>query len=139
LVPKSGTQIPVRHYPAAIEDSNMAHSKRFDYQRSDVQIRVVAWTAAGLATFVVVAPLVLPLIFPQSMSHATPASRPAHSSNAPPLEVAPQDALQKSRRDEAETGRTYGWVDHDRGIVRIPTVRAVEILLHRGLPGWPSP
>lgn len=117
----------------------MADSKRFDYERWDVQNRLVAWIAAGLAIFVVVTPLTLPLMFPQSMKHATPAGRPALSSSAPPLEVAPLDRLQKSRRDETEIERSYGRVDHDRGIVRIPISRAVELILHKGLPGWPSP
>jgi hypothetical protein len=29
---------------------------------------------------------------------------------------------------------TYGWVDRDAGIVRMPIERAMEILVERGLP-----
>ncbi len=117
----------------------MADSNRFDYERSDVGLRLVGWLAAGLATFVVVTPLVLPHLFPLSTKHITPASRPALSSNAPPLEVSPRATLQASREGQARIARTYGWTDHDRGEVRIPIDRAMEILLHKGLPGWPSP
>lgn len=116
-----------------------ADSKRFDYERSDVSMRLVVWLAAGLATFVVVAPLVLPLIFPQSLSHASPKSRPALSSNAPPLDVAPRQTLQLTQQADAKLERSYGWVDRNRGVVRIPIDRAVGILLRQGLPGWPSP
>lgn len=117
----------------------MADSKRFDYERSDVGPRLVGWLASGLATFVAVTPLLLPLMFPQSTMRVTPANRPALSANAPPLEVAPRDALQKSRQGEAQIDGSYAWVDRNRGVVRIPIDRAVDLLLHKGLPGWPSP
>ncbi|MCK1478835.1 hypothetical protein ACVW1A_001478 [Bradyrhizobium sp. LB1.3] len=123
-----------------IEDIGMAaESKRFGYERSDVSMRLVVWLAAGLATFVVVTPLVLPLIFPQSRTRTTPASRPALSSNVPPLEVAPRKTLQIVRHDEEQLTRDYGWTDRSRGTVRIPVDRAIDILLRKGLPGWPSP
>jgi hypothetical protein len=117
----------------------MADINHVDYERSDVGLRLVGWLAAGLATFVVVTPLVLPFMFPMSTKHATPASRPAMSSNAPPLEVSPQATLQATRQGDARIERGYGWADRSRGEVRIPVDRAVEILLRKGLPGWPSP
>ena len=117
----------------------MVESKRFDFEQSDVPIRLVAWLAAGLASFIFVTPLALPLIFPQSLTHAMPTSRPALSSNAPPLDVAPRETLQRARRENAQFEHGYGWVDRNRGMVRIPVDRAVELLLRKGLPGWPSP
>ena len=116
-----------------------ADSKRFDYERSDVTMRLVVSLAAGLAAFVVITPLVLPLIFPQSLTHTAPTSRPALGSNAPPLDVAPRKTLLITRHDDAQFEGGYGWTDRSRGAVRIPVDRAVEILLRRGLPGWPSP
>lgn len=116
-----------------------ADGKRFDYERSDVPTRLVAWLATGLATFVVVTPLALPWIFPQTLSHTTLAARPALRSNAPPLEVAPRETLQIVREDDAQFERDYGWSDRKRGMVRIPIDRAIDLLLRRGLPGWPSP
>lgn len=117
----------------------MADSKRFDYERSDVQVRLVGWLAGGLATFILIVPLVLPWMFPLSMQQTSPANRSALSSNAPPLEVDPRDTLQRSQRGSAQFTSSYGWVDRQRGIVRIPVDRAVDLVLHRGLPGWPSP
>jgi hypothetical protein len=55
----------------------MADSKRFDYERSDVGLRLVGWLAGGLATFIAVTPLVLPAMFPLATKHTTPTSRPA--------------------------------------------------------------
>jgi hypothetical protein len=117
----------------------MADSKRFDYERSDVRLRLVGWLAGGLATFVAVTPLVLPLMFPQSTTHITPTSRPALNSNASPLEVTPRATLQTSRQSETQIERSYGWEDRNRGRVRIPIDRAIGVLLRKGLPGWPSP
>lgn len=116
----------------------MAETNHVDYERSDVGLRLVGWLAAGLATFVVVTPLVLPLMFPLSTKHITPASRPAMSSNAPPLEVTPRLTLQATRQEDARIARSYGWADRSRGEVRIPIDRAVDVLLRKGLPGWPS-
>ena len=117
----------------------MADTNHVDYERSDVGLRLVGWLAAGLATFVVVTPLVLPFMFPLSTKHITPASRPAMSSNAPSLEVSPQTTLRATRQGDARIEHGYGWADRSRGEVRIPIDRAVEILLRKGLPGWPSP
>jgi hypothetical protein len=126
------------HCRSAIEDGSMADSRRFDYERSDVGARLVGWLAAGVAAFVAATPLLLPLMFPQSTKRITPESRPALSSNAPPLEVTPGDALQRSREGEAPIEHGYGWVDRDHAIVRIPIDRAIDNLLRKGLPGWPS-
>jgi hypothetical protein len=116
----------------------MAETGGFDYERSDIETNAVACIAAGLGTFVLIVPLVMPLIFPQSMRHASPAARPTLSADAPPLEVAPSDELERVRREDAEIADTYVWVDRDHGIVRVPVKRAAELLLRRGLPGWPT-
>lgn len=117
----------------------MANSKRFDYERSDVGIRLAGWLAGGLAIFIIVTPLALPWMFPLSRTATTPVSRPALSSNAPPLEVDAHDTLQRSQRDDERFASGYGWSDRGRATVRIPIDRATDILLRKGLPGWPSP
>ncbi|MGY3443611.1 MULTISPECIES: hypothetical protein [unclassified Bradyrhizobium] len=116
----------------------MAQTSGFDFERSDIATNAVAWIAAGLGAFVLIVPIAMPLIFPQSLRHASPAARPALSSNAPPLEVTPSDELERARREDAEMTGSYGWVDRDRGIVRVPIERAIEMLLRKGLPGWPT-
>ena len=42
--------------------------------------------------------------------------------------------LQKFRADEEHKLTTYGWVDQNAGVVRLPIDRAKELLLERGLP-----
>jgi hypothetical protein len=108
----------------------------FDYERTDIESTDIAWLAAGLALFVIVTPLLMPFVFPQSMRHRTPSAPPALSANAPRLEVAPREDRQRFDRSEADLTDSYGWTDRARGVVRIPVGRAQELLVQRGLPGW---
>ncbi len=117
----------------------MSDEASFDYERSDISSRAIAWIAAGLGSFVLAAPLAMPLAFPQSMHHLAPVARPALSSDAPALAIAPSRELQQQRRRDDHLSRTYGWTDRTRGIARIPVARAAELIAKRGLPGWPSP
>ena len=38
------------------------------------------------------------------------------------------------RADEQKTLNSYGWVDQQKGVVRIPVEQAMDLLLKRGLP-----
>jgi len=111
----------------------------FDYERTDIESRAVAWLAAGLAAFVIATPLLMPLVFPQAMQHQTPSAPPALSANAPALEITPRDDLHRLQRSEEQLTGSYGWSDRNHGIVRVPVRRAIELLAERGLQGWPKP
>jgi len=91
-----------------------------------------------LALFVVAAPLVMPLVFPQSIYRSDPKARPALSADAPPLEVKPSSELRHQQDAGREFAHTYGWIDREHKIVRIPVAHAIERLLQTGLPNWPS-
>lgn len=108
-----------------------------DYERSDVDPAAIGWIGAGLALFVLAVPVMMPLVFPQSIYRGN-AARPALRAGAPPLEVNPSNNLRRQREADGEFANSYGWVDHDNKIVRIPVARAIERLLQAGLPGWPS-
>jgi hypothetical protein len=116
----------------------MDEQASFDYERSDIETGGIAWIALGLGLFVLAVPLLMPLIFPQSMRHVSPAAPPALSANAPELEVMPRQDLRRLDRAEAQLTDGYGWTDRDHGVVRIPVTRAMERLSQKGLPGWPS-
>jgi hypothetical protein len=59
-----------------------------------------------------------------------------------PVRTFPQPQLQKTpaldlkiiRDAEDQMLATYGWVDREKGIVRIPIERAMQLLTERGLP-----
>src|SRR5262249_10194438 len=52
----------------------------------------------------------------------------------PQLQTRPRLDLQAIRDAEEETLGSYGWVDKPKGVVRVPTERAMDLLLKQGLP-----
>lgn len=53
---------------------------------------------------------------------------------APNLQNQPFKDIYELRNTEAEKLTTYGWVDKEGGIARIPIDRAMEVMLQRGFP-----
>jgi hypothetical protein len=52
----------------------------------------------------------------------------------PRLQTQPFKDINELRADEARRLETYGWVDQEGGIVRVPIERAMELVIERGLP-----
>lgn len=52
----------------------------------------------------------------------------------PRLQADPLQDLHALRAEEDAVLDSYGWVDREKGIVRIPVSRAMELLVERGLP-----
>ncbi len=52
----------------------------------------------------------------------------------PRLQTNPREDLQELRAAEQEVLTTYGWVDKNAGIVRIPIEEAIKLTLQKGLP-----
>ena len=58
----------------------------------------------------------------------------------PRLQITPSTDLKDIREQEHALLSTYGWVEKDKGVVRIPIDRAMDLLAERGLPhGKPEP
>jgi hypothetical protein len=57
----------------------------------------------------------------------------------PQLQKNPRIELADVKKEEGQRLRTYGWVDPQAGIARIPIARAMDILAERGLPKVPAP
>jgi hypothetical protein len=56
----------------------------------------------------------------------------------PRLQSAPVLDLREMRAAEDEILNGYGWVDEQKGTVRIPIGRAIDLLAARGLPARPQ-
>ena len=52
----------------------------------------------------------------------------------PLLQVQPHQELQDYCAAQQQDVNTYGWVDQQSGVVRIPVERAMELILAEGLP-----
>jgi len=57
----------------------------------------------------------------------------------PRLQAEPKIELKDLRADEDAILSSYGWVDPNNGIVRIPIDQAIDIVAQKGLPSKPSP
>jgi hypothetical protein len=62
---------------------------------------------------------------------------PGAGSEMPPpyLQTREPLGLERFRANEEQILTTYGWIDKNNGVVRIPIDRAKELLLERGIPG----
>jgi hypothetical protein len=56
----------------------------------------------------------------------------------PRLQVDPKMELKKYRDSQREILNSYGWVDRQGGVVRIPIDRAMDLVIARGLPARPK-
>jgi hypothetical protein len=56
----------------------------------------------------------------------------------PRLQPHPALDMRKMRADEEVILHQYAWLDPDKGIVRIPVERAMDLIAQRGLPAAPA-
>jgi hypothetical protein len=56
----------------------------------------------------------------------------------PRLQTSPREDLQNFREQEDTVLKSYGWVDRNAGIVRIPIEEAMKLTVQRGLPTRPE-
>lgn len=107
----------------------------------DVQLRPILAFGAGLVMLSVITLLLMGWLLPALMARqaqrpipSTVLSEPVPVPPAPRLQVAPAQELQQLRAAQEEILQSYGWVNKEADIVRIPLARAMELLVERGLP-----
>ena len=138
------------------------------HESSDVDIRALIWFAVIFVVFAIVMNLVLALQFklyvklernrnktpmtgiPRTPDMSVPKNQPllqpfprrTGTTVAPPYRVTPVSDLAEMRGAENRALHSYGWVDRQHGIVRMPIDVAMQMTLQRGLPvqsGAPAP
>jgi hypothetical protein len=57
---------------------------------------------------------------------------------SPRLQVSPHADLARINASEDAQLDSFGWVDRDRQIARMPIDRAMQLLAERGLSDWPA-
>jgi hypothetical protein len=117
------------------------HPEQAGYELSDLNPGYIGLFGIGLSVVLVIAVVVASLFIQyKTVQHArqdTPIPQLAREREATPgtrLQVDAQNELRQMRAAEDAMLNSYGWVDKDAGIVRIPVDRAMEILAKKGLP-----
>jgi hypothetical protein len=124
------------------------HHADVSHETSDVNIRGILTFGGGLVVLGAVVYLVVWLLFGylnrrESAASASPAYPLAvgQDDRLPPeprLQAHPRQDLKELRESEDALLRSYGWVDKNQGVVRIPIDEAMKLVLQRGLPSRPA-
>jgi hypothetical protein len=113
------------------------------HETSDVDIRgILAFGLALIVSAIVIHLLVLALFdyFDRREARRVPAEYPlaaGQGTRVPPeprLQTNPREDLRRFRANEDELLTSYGWIDKNAGVVRIPIDDAMKLVLERGLP-----
>ena len=125
-----------------VEHPDVRHEPR------DVNIRAIVLAGIGIIVLAATLHILLWVLF-EVLSHRDvglhlppPPLADQPSGPVPPqprLQALPRADLREMRTEEDAILHSYGWVDEQAGMVRIPIERAMELLAERGLPVRPAP
>src|SRR5262245_32221641 len=123
------------------------HNLDVAHEQSDVALRPLLTFAGGLLALGAVAYFVVFLLFTYFTRQADRASQDlryplavGQADRLPPeprLQANPRQDLKDLREAEDLRLTTFGWVDRNAGVVRIPIEEAMKLTLQRGLPSRP--
>lgn len=125
------------HHEPQRPDVSIGHEER-DVSPRSITISVVGLVVIGAAAFV--AMLLLFDVLARFQAAESPPPNPLAASYgikeppAPRLQTDPLRDLADLHAREAAAIHSYGWVDKQAGVVRIPVERAMALLAERGLP-----
>src|SRR5579862_676086 len=87
-------------------------------ERSDAPLRLFGFLAAGTIVFIAISFAAIMAIYPRSVTG--PSDAPTRETAAPRLQIDPRADLTAHRATEMHELTSYGWVDRQHGVVRIP-------------------
>lgn len=110
------------------------------YERRDFNPRIIGYYALGLV-IVCIATSVVIFLFEKGLDRffgyqgkATWTSSPEMEVPGPRLQANPARELEEMRAQEDVLLHSYGWVDREHGVIRVPIEKAMQLTLERGLP-----
>jgi hypothetical protein len=124
------------------EQGDLAARAHVGHETTDVDARTILWfglVVAGGTIAVAALLLVLLRYYGAQAERRDPELSPLavdapREPAGPRLLDTPIAAFEQYRAEQQQVLDSYGWVDREQGIVRIPVSRAMEIALERGLP-----
>lgn len=116
------------------------------FELRDTNLRGVLWFGVGLTVMLVIVFILMLLLYGffnirQVQGSAPPPPLLFEAELLPPeprLQRLPDLDLEQMRAVEDTMLNSYGWVDKEAGVVRLPIERAMELTLDRGLPARPG-
>jgi len=112
-----------------------------EHEQTDAHIPSIVKFGAGLFVLILIAMFAMWGMFQllaAKQQAAGPAASPFHQEREippePRLQANPSADLQTIREAEQSALDSYGWVDRESGIVRIPIDVAIDRLLEKGMP-----
>jgi hypothetical protein len=110
------------------------------YERQDFNSRIIGWYGVGLVIVCLVTGAAI-FHFEKGLDRyfaysgkATWTSSPEMVVPAPQLQANPARELEEMRAQEEALLHSYGWVDREHGVVRVPIEKAMQLTIERGLP-----
>lgn len=110
------------------------------YEKQDVGFRFAMVFVSALIAAVVV--VLIFLVWFYRMVAPAPPQQATTTRRLPPgpvLQANPAVDMAKFRQREEQKVSSYGWVDRNAGIAKVPVQRAMEMVAERGLPQWQAP
>lgn len=111
------------------------------YEKTDASPRGLIYFATAVAVILAVVSVLLIVLFkhfqktePAGSFVAAPFEAGEPAPPPPRIQPDPRADMHSYADSQEKLLNTYGWVDHQNGIVRLPIDRAMELLLQRGLP-----
>jgi hypothetical protein len=113
------------------------------HETTDVNIRGILAFGAALIVAAIIIHVVVWVMFrymDARQAARTPPQYPLAAEQEvrvppePRLQTNPREDLKALRDQEQQTLSSYGWVDKNAGVVRIPIDEAMKLTLQRGLP-----
>lgn len=133
--------------PGSSQPQTDAPAPRGAIEAADVNVKGVIWFLIGLVITIVICYSILNAVFRhftrlaaiqdqqiRSLS-VVPSIASQHPYFPEPREqFSPQLDLESFRAHQERELNSYGWIDRQAGVVRIPIDRAMDLILQRGLP-----
>ena len=130
------------HHDPAQPPPHIEHDAT-DHESSDVNVRAILTFVAvlfGSAAVIHVLIWLLFIYFERGIDRSAPMAYPlsiSQRTRVPPeprLQTSPREDLRELRAREDEQLQSYGWIDRNGGVVRIPIDEAMRLTIERGLP-----
>ncbi len=124
----------------------MAEEKKHkNYEESDAQFRGIFWSGFGLFALIGFSFLLIIGLFNfleswhgKSSKSISPLAESQQPPSGPRLQVDPELDMEQFKVIEDSLVNSYGWVQREAGVVRIPVDEAMKLLLQRGFPLRPD-